>query len=188
MEAIRTFGRKLRQLQLPEGIGDNHPGDGVQPVALVPHVHGLPGIWCPIVGYTALLDRLNRMQRAHTIGMVLCHPYDWRLSNRYNAQRLASTIERELGAWRDGHPERADAKIVFVCHSMGGLIARWYIERCGGAEVTRKMITIGTPYRGAARSVIDLVQGVRRGVGPLRLDLTDFARSMPSSYQLLPDR
>jgi pimeloyl-ACP methyl ester carboxylesterase len=187
MEAIRTFGRNLRQLQLPEGIGDNHPGDGVQPVALVPHVHGLPGIWCPVVGYTALLDRLNRMQRTHAIGMVLSHPYDWRLSNRYNAQRLASTIERELGAWRDSHPERADAKIVFVCHSMGGLIARWYIERCGGTEVTRKLITIGTPYRGAARSVVDLVQGVRRGLGPLRLDLTDFARSMPSSYQLLPD-
>jgi hypothetical protein len=25
------------------------------------------------------------------------------------------------------------------------VVARWYIEQCGGAEVTRKLITLGTP-------------------------------------------
>ena len=70
---------------------------------------------------------------------------------------------------------------------MGGLIARWYIERCGGAEITSKLITLGTPYRGAARALDQLVNGAPQGLGPLRIDLTGFARSMPSLHQLLPE-
>ena len=74
-----------------------------------------------------------------------------------------------------------------MCHSMGGLIARWYIEKCGGAEITRKLITLGTPYRGAARALGQLVNGAHPGLGPFRLDLTRFARSMPSLHQLMPE-
>ncbi len=70
---------------------------------------------------------------------------------------------------------------------MGGLIARWYIEKCGGAEITRKLITLGTPYRGAARALDQLVNGAHRGLGPFRLDLTEFGRSMPSLHQLMPE-
>jgi len=70
---------------------------------------------------------------------------------------------------------------------MGGLIARWYIEQCGGAQITRKLITLGTPYRGAARALGQLVNGAHPGLGPLRIDLTQFARSMPSLHQLLPE-
>jgi hypothetical protein len=36
---------------------------------------------------------------------------------------------------------------------MGGLIARWYIEQCGGAAITRKLIALGILYRGAARAL-----------------------------------
>jgi pimeloyl-ACP methyl ester carboxylesterase len=172
---------------LPDGIGDDHPCDGVEPVALVPYVHGCPGIWSTIQGYTGLLARLERMRQEDKIGKVLPFPYDWRLSNRYNARRLHDVVEDELGQWRDSDPSRADAEVVLVCHSMGGLVARWYIEKCGGAEVTRKLITLGTPYRGAAKTIDQLVNGVRRGLGRLAVDLTDFARSFPSSYQLLPD-
>jgi hypothetical protein len=68
-----------------------------------------------------------------------------------------------------------------------GLVARWYIEKCGGAEITRKLITLGTPYRGAARALEQLVNGAHPGLGPFRLDLTRFARSMPSLHQLMPE-
>ena len=113
--------------------------------------------------------------------------YDWRLSCRYNARRLGTIIEPALQRWRDQGGPYADAQVVFVCHSMGGLIARWYIEQCGGAEITRKLITLGTPYRGAARALGQLVNGAHPGLGPLRIDLTGFARSMPSLHQLLPE-
>jgi hypothetical protein len=70
---------------------------------------------------------------------------------------------------------------------MGGLVARWYIERCGGAQLTRKLITIGTPYRGSAKALEQLVNGVPRRIGPFAVNLTEFARSLPSLHQLLPE-
>jgi triacylglycerol esterase/lipase EstA (alpha/beta hydrolase family) len=113
--------------------------------------------------------------------------YDWRLSNRHSAERLRVRVEECLERWRASDPSRADARLVFICHSMGGLVARWYIERLGGAEVTRVLVTLGTPHRGAAKALEQLADGVRKGPAPLKVDLTAFARSLPSSYQLLPE-
>jgi pimeloyl-ACP methyl ester carboxylesterase len=187
IDGIRTLGGNLKQLQLPDGIGDEHPGDGVQAMGLMPDVHVIPGVWSPIRGYSVLLKRLNGLCATGKVGKVVPFPYDWRLSNRHNANRLKTVIADELGGWRESDPSRTDARVVFVCHSMGGLLARWFIEKCGGAELTRKIITLGTPYRGAARTIDQLVNGVRKGFGPVGVDLSAFARSMPSSHQLLPD-
>ena len=142
LRMIRTLGRNLTALQLPDGIADDHPGDGVKPVALMPDLHAIPGIWTPLTGYDALVHRLEKAAQTGTIGAVLPVAYDWRLSNRYNAHRLATIVEPALQRWRDSRPERADAQLVFVCHSMGGLVARWYVEHCGGHGHTRKIITL----------------------------------------------
>lgn len=192
VRAITSLGRHVKTLQLPDGIGDAHPGDGVEAQALMPDLHAIPGIWTPVRGYNLLVERLERIgfrrvstDSAAPPGNLLLFPYDWRLSNRYNGYLLGKRVERALGRWREQGGEYADAKVCFVCHSMGGLVARWYIAS-GGAEVTRKLITLGTPYRGAARAVDQLVHGVHKGLGPLSVDLTGFARSLPSLYQLLP--
>jgi pimeloyl-ACP methyl ester carboxylesterase len=193
LRAIGTFARSVTGLQLPDGIGDRHPDDGVEPVALMPDLHLLPGLWTPLKGYTPLVDRLTkigfrtvRTDPAAPVGNLLCVPYDWRLSNRYNARRLATLVEPALDRWRAQGGPYAEAQVSFVCHSMGGLVARAYVAHHGGAEVTRKIVTLGTPYRGAARALDQLVNGIRKGIGPLALDLTAFARSLPSCYQLLP--
>ena len=176
---------------LPEGIGDAHPGDGVEPVGLMPDVHAIPGIWTPLKGYDVLVNHLRSLGYHEATGdrpaNLILAPYDWRLSNRYNGQRLGTIIEPALDRWRAQGGQYADARVVFVCHSMGGLVARWYIERCGGHEVTRKLITLGTPWRGATNAIEQLVNGVRKGVGPLSINLTDFARSLPSLHQLMPE-
>lgn len=52
---------------------------------------------------------------------------------------------------------------MFLYHSMGGLLTRYYLEVLGGSEITRRLLTMGTPYRGAAQSLVDLVNGVRKG-------------------------
>lgn len=44
INGILTLGNSLKRLQLPEGIGDQHPDDGVQAVALMPDVHVIPGL------------------------------------------------------------------------------------------------------------------------------------------------
>jgi pimeloyl-ACP methyl ester carboxylesterase len=117
---------------------------------------------------------------------LLPFAYDWRLSNRYNARRLRAVVEPALERWRALAEANREARLIFICHSMGGLVARWYVEREGGAALTRKLITIGTPHRGAVAALQQLVNGLEKSVGPLRLDLTRFARSLPSAHQLLP--
>ena len=191
-----VFGRLrgLKALQLPEGIGDDHPGDGVTAPALMPDMHVVPGIWTVTIGY----DRLHKWF-ADTFDIVefdpnaperaanyLRFPYDWRLSNRYNAQQLRKTVEPVLERFR-AQPGRADAKLVFVGHSMGGLVARYYTDVLGGHEITAKVITLGTPHRGAVNALDSLVNGVRKGIGPIGLDLTGLARSLPALHQLLPE-
>ncbi len=195
LTAIRTFGKSIRELTLPKDIGDDHPGDKVTAEGLMPDIHVLPGIWSANIGYGVLMDWLR--SRFHCIEPssddpsripnLLPVPYDWRLSNRYNGRQLKKTVEPALERWRAQGGPFADARIIFVCHSMGGLVARWYIEKEGGAAITRKLVTMGTPYRGALNALDQLVNGVRKGIGPLKIDLSGFARSLPALYQLLPE-
>ncbi len=195
LRAIATVGLSIKKLQLPEGIGDENPNDGVQPVGLMPDLHVLPGVWTANIGYGALLNWLRSkfhlieasLDDTDRLANFLPIPYDWRLSNRYNGRRLKSIVEPALEKWRSQHSDFRDAKIVFICHSMGGLVARWYINREGGAEVTRKLITLGTPHRGALNALEQLVNGAHVGLGPLALNVTDFACSLPSLHQLLPE-
>jgi pimeloyl-ACP methyl ester carboxylesterase len=194
IRGIRGFGRGVRSLALPPDIGDGHPEDGVEPVAVMPDLHVLPGIWTAHIGYGLLIETLrSRLGLTHDLRNedrapnLLAVPYDWRLSNRYNGRRLKTIVEPALERWRAQGEAFHDAKVVFVCHSMGGLVARWFVEREGGAEITRKLITLGTPHRGAARSLEQLVNGVKRKLGPLSGPLTEFARTLPSMYQLLPE-
>ncbi len=195
LRAIATFGGSIRNLTLPADIGDEHPDDDVVPVALMPDLHLLPGIWSANIGYGKLLDWLRTRfhliepspEDPSRIPNLLPMPYDWRLSNRYNGRRLKGIVEPALERWQSRGEPFSDAKIIFICHSMGGLAARWYIEKEGGAALTRKLVTLGTPYRGALNALDQLMNGVRKGIGPLKIDLTTFARSLPSVHQLLPE-
>jgi triacylglycerol esterase/lipase EstA (alpha/beta hydrolase family) len=72
------------------------------------------------------------------------------------AERLARFVE-EIAA-REG-VDRVD----IVAHSMGGLVARRYIETEGGASRVRRLVTIATPHRGTAWA--------RAAVGNARNDL-----------------
>ncbi|MBT2540322.1 hypothetical protein J7E99_06300 [Streptomyces sp. ISL-44] len=184
---LHTFGGSVKRLRLPKDIGNDHPGDGVVPIGVMPDVHAIPGIWQPVDGYTDLLGWLERSFSLSLGGNLVPFPYDWRLSCRYNAERLKKVVARELERWRTSAPERGDAGVIFICHSMGGLVARHYVELLGGHEVTRRLITLGTPHRGSLDALGHLVNGLRKGWGPLGVDLSAFARSLPSLHQLAPD-
>lgn len=60
---------------------------------------------------------------------------------RRSAFLIHRKIERILAqtAWKE---------IDIVAHSMGGLIGLYYIKKLGGHARVRRMITLGTPYRG----------------------------------------
>ena len=136
-KAIRSFGASIQCLTLPVDLGDDHPGDGVEALALMPDLHVLPGIWSANIGYNRLLAWL--MQRFKLVladpedfatpGNLLPFAYDWRLSCRYNARRLKRVVEPALERWRALDNANRDARLIFICHSMGGLVARWYVEQ-----------------------------------------------------------
>lgn len=53
------------------------------------------------------------------------------------------------------HVERVCARtgareVDLVGHSLGGLIARYYVQRCGGDLRVRTLVTLGTPHSGTA--------------------------------------
>jgi pimeloyl-ACP methyl ester carboxylesterase len=184
--AIRTLGESIKDLKFPDWLADAEPGDGIEPTGLFPNIHLVPGLWSIDRGYSRLLGWLHETFELSTPGNLIPFGYDWRLSCMVNARRLKAVVEPVLEARRALGGEFKDAQLVIICHSMGGLVARWYVEHLGGSEVTRKVITIGTPHRGSVVALDKLVNGLRVGMGPLAIDLTELARSLPSMYELLP--
>jgi pimeloyl-ACP methyl ester carboxylesterase len=73
-----------------------------------------------------------------------CFSYDSRLAIDSNAQALKAQIDNYAGAG----DELAGKEIIFVGYSMGGLVARGYIERYEGYRLTRRLITLATPHHG----------------------------------------
>jgi pimeloyl-ACP methyl ester carboxylesterase len=72
--------------------------------------------------------------------------YDWRKA----VQDSATTY---LIPWIDQARERSGAaQVVLVAHSMGGLVARSYLQSAGYRNDVARLITLGTPHRGAANS------------------------------------
>ncbi|EKX66875.1 hypothetical protein STRIP9103_08185 [Streptomyces ipomoeae 91-03] len=176
---------EIRRLALPADLGDSDPGDGIEAVDLIKGLHILPGV-SAIDGYATLLTFLERrLGLSERSSNLLPFPYDWRLSVRLTARRLAARVEPALDAWRrrSGNPE---ARAVFVAHSMGGLVARYYLDVLGGSAYARGLITIGTPYRGSVNALVWLHEGVAPSLGRMSEPFTRLARSMPSLYQLLP--
>jgi pimeloyl-ACP methyl ester carboxylesterase len=127
--------------------------------------------------------------------------YDWRRDNVETAQLLAEKIERlrqRLG--------RPDLRFNLIAHSMGGLVARYYmmyggedvLERAGakvtwaGAPSIDKLVLVGVPNEGTMESVRALVEGFPVAEsGLLSLFGTVEAKTaftMPAAFQLLPHR
>jgi pimeloyl-ACP methyl ester carboxylesterase len=179
--ALTTRGESLTHLRLGGG-GD--PGDVVAD-RLMPDAHMVPGL-VKIDGYSSLA-RLVR----ETFDVVpgpggvpsnyLEFAYDWRLDNRVTAGALARTVQDALHRWQN-FSQNPHARVIFLAHSMGGLVARYYLEVLDGWRSCRALITFGTPYRGSLNALDFLANGYRK----LFVNLTEVMRSFPSVHQLLP--
>jgi hypothetical protein len=186
LRGLRTLGRSVRDLQLQGDDPDaDDLGDGVTATRVMPDSHLIPGLW-KIDGYgllaTTLVERLDVVRGRNFFEF----PYDWRRDNRVAARLLARRSHDWLRDWRE-RSGNAGAKLVLVCHSMGGLVARHFLEVLEGWRDTRMLITFGTPYRGSLNALDFIANGVTKKLGPLTLmDLTGLLRSFTSVYQLLP--
>lgn len=131
--------------------------------------------------------------------------YDWRRDNVENAGRLHRFLEEKRAYVRQQYAKRfgidkADVKFDIAAHSMGGLVARYFLMYGSqdlpqdgslpeltweGADYIGRLILIGTPNAGAVDAFLQLVQGKK--IGPL---LPYYAPALlgtfPSVYELLP--
>jgi pimeloyl-ACP methyl ester carboxylesterase len=184
-QAVKSIGGSLHELAVPRHDPINEaPETDIVATRVILDFHGVLGLG-KIDGYTEVARTiLDNFEVADGRGFEW-FPYDWRLSNRHSARRLAEFIKPRLEAWRKTHG--ADARVVLVAHSMGGLVARYFLEVLDGGHWRdcRALLTFGTPYRGSLSAVNFLANGYKKWA--IRLcTLTEVMRSCPSVYELLP--
>lgn len=113
---------------------------------------------------------------------VVLFPYDFRHGVRPAALRLQAEIELRLRALSRRDRNR---RVIVIGHSMGGLVARYWLGPLGGASDCRALITLATPHRGVPKALDWLVNGVH--IGRLRLrQMTEVSRNWQGVYDLLP--
>lgn len=181
-KALVSRGGELREaLSLTADPLEADTVDDVEATDLIPDLHLIPKYW-KIDGYTAITKEIESSFQVTPGENFFTFPYDWRRDNRVAARLLEARCRDWLRRWRT---RSEHAKLILVCHSMGGLVARYFLEVLEGWKDTRALISFGTPYRGSVNALDSLVNGVR--LGPLGLlDLSALTRSFTSTYQLLP--
>jgi pimeloyl-ACP methyl ester carboxylesterase len=118
--------------------------------------------------------------------LLLC-PYDWRKSITLAAAVLAGKIDHALAV-------HSDPEISLIAHSMGGMVSRYYLEsgdfdqRPGFGSV-RRLITLGTPHRGAPIALtapLGLEKRLFLSAAQVKQLVND--ERYPGLYELLPPR
>lgn len=117
--------------------------------------------------------------------------YDWRRDLVDSARRLHEMLESLAEAAGD-----PDARFNLIGHSMGGLVARYYLRygaaepdegapTWAGARRIQSLILVAVPNGGAVHALEALLYGNRVGLSYTTLAAEVIAR-MPSAYELLP--
>ncbi len=180
---------------LDPGVLARFEGDGIRATGLVHAPAVLPG-FTALRAYDELVRRIvNRfagvvVDHCHPDAQpvaganVLCVPYDFRRSLVDCADQVAATVGARLDAAGLSDAERR-GRVVVIGHSMGGLVARWWLGPGGGGPLGHALLTLGTPHRGAPKALEWLVNGVQ--LKGLRLaGATEVIRTWPAAYELLP--
>jgi len=162
-------------------------GDGFAPepdvtaVGLLGRLSQLPGL-AKIDAYDRLVEQLRAGFDLDATNYVE-FAYDWRLSCTINARLLAQRIDPVLDARRRSDPE---AGLVFVCHSMGGLVVQQFTDVLGGGADTKEVVSFGVPFRGAVKALGVLSRGWPPSLPVIRSRFRRLAMTLPSIHELLP--
>jgi pimeloyl-ACP methyl ester carboxylesterase len=186
-------------LSLPFKLPLSESRDDLVPGALLGTDRFMPRLF----GFTEYYDLLVLLENAgfrparDTGGAGLVHhvfAYDWRRDLVDSVRQLDRTLEAMAEARDD-----PDARFNLIGHSMGGLIARYYLrygtaEPEDGAPVTwagakrlQNVILVATPNAGGIHALEVLLYGNKVGLSQATLAVPIIAR-MPAVYQLLPPK
>ncbi len=154
----------------PDGVTDALPGVKVRARGLV---------W---LVYAKMLLRLQRDYEVYTF------PYDWRRATWDVVPQLRAFIDQKIAA----SPFK---QVTLVGHSLGGLLAIDYLigqqTRAHAERHLKRVIALGTPFRGALPAVSILARGdepklrLIKALNPQN-DPLRMLRTFPSLYEILP--
>ncbi|MFO1399348.1 MAG: alpha/beta fold hydrolase [Burkholderiales bacterium] len=139
-ERLRLFGGEFASLAVSAPkmvlyrllVRDPPPAPAALPVLLLHGVGCNAGVW----------TGLKRHLETEGLGPVYALSYGPPLASIESfAPQVAAKIAQIVA-------DTGAARVVIVCHSMGGLVARAYLRRYGGTRVQR-LVTIGTPHAGS---------------------------------------
>jgi len=180
-------------LPLAESRDDLVPGPLLGTTAVMPRLFGF-------TEYYDLLDILASAGfPAHSSGRDGHGPshhvfsYDWRRDLVESARRLHDALEAMADARGD-----PGARFNLIGHSMGGLVARYYLRygtaepdggpvTWAGARRIANLILVAVPNGGGIHALEAMLYGNRVGLSHTTLAAPVIAR-MPSVYQLMPPR
>lgn len=127
--------------------------------------------------------------------------YDWRRDIAEAAAELADQVDTAIEIARlNSEGPRPDLKVNIVAHSMGGMVARYYLMygreqlpddgslpplTWAGAKNVHRLIMVGTPNAGSALALTQLVNGFKAAPFLPRYSPA-LLGTMPAIYQLLP--
>jgi hypothetical protein len=166
--ALAGLGSSLEQLKLEEDDPEvDDLGDGIRATRLIADAHLVPGL-VKIDGYSGISRLINDNFKViqgniddNRPANFFEFPYDWRRDNRVAARKLKRLIDQRLPQWRE-YCGAKDAKVILLAHSMGGLIARYYLEVLEGWCDCKALVTFGTPYRGSVKALNLLGNGYKK--------------------------
>jgi len=180
-------------LALPARLPLEQSRDDLRPGGLLGVDAALPRLF----GFTEYADLLELLEDAgFRRGLQGPQPgyhvftYDWRRDLVESARRLGAALDAL--AEESGRP---DARFNLVGHSMGGLVARYYLRfgdaepggsvTWAGARRIAQLVLVATPSGGSIPSLEALLLGNRVGFSSTTLAAPVLAH-MPSLYELLP--
>lgn len=169
-----------RALRNPERLAIG-PDSDLEVGGIAKQVVVVPGI-IKLEAYSQLVHYLEDGLGYKSGHDLLQFAYDWRQDNRESAQKLKNAIDR----WREEVIGK-NTKFVILCHSMGALVSRYYLQCLGGAANVSKFVSMGGAHFGAPFMIQTLLHGpdlLPLGVG--RKGLHEALCTMPSGYQLVP--
>jgi triacylglycerol lipase len=144
---LAVYPAGLVREQLTES-GDGYRTDALPPLRRSQVVTDVEAAGTPILLVHGIMDNrsvftvFRRTLRRRGFGVV--HAVNYSLFTgdvRDAAHELRTHVERlreQTGA----------DKVHIVGHSLGGMIARYYVQRLGGSEVVDTLVTLGSPHTG----------------------------------------
>ncbi|MET9291198.1 alpha/beta fold hydrolase [Streptomyces sp. NPDC003077] len=110
--------------------------------------------------------------------------HGWRHVEALNYSPLTCDIRKAaelLGRHVEGFCERTGhQRVDVVGHSLGGLIARYYVQRLGGDRRVRTLVTLGTPHAGTRVAPVMSAHPIVRQMRPDSEVIAELARPAPN--------